>query len=47
MIKCISWSVGPVNRFEIFFSGSENAIFSILLKYQEIDVQIQTFANQN
>ena len=29
------------------FSGSENAIWSILLKYQEIDVQIQAFTDEN
>ena len=28
-------------------SCCENAIWSILLKYQEIDVQIQTFTDQN
>ena len=32
---------------ENFFSISENAIWSILLKYQEIDVQIQTFTDKN
>ena len=32
---------------EKFFSSSENAIWSILLKYQEIDVQIQTFIDEN
>ena len=32
---------------EKFFSGSGNAVFSILLKCQEIDVQIHTFADQN
>ena len=32
---------------ENFFSNSENAIWSILLKYQEIDVQIQTFTDEN
>ena len=32
---------------EKFFSSSENAICSILLKYQEIDVQIQTFTDEN
>ena len=32
---------------ENFFSSSENAIWSILLKYQEIDVQIQTFTDEN
>ena len=30
-----------------FFSSSENAIWSILLKYQEIDVQIQTFTDES
>ena len=29
------------------FSSSENAICSILLKYKEIDVQIQTFTDKN
>ena len=29
------------------FSSSENAIWSILLKYQETDVQIQTFTDEN
>ena len=32
---------------EKFFPSSENAIWSILLKYQEIDVQIQTFTDEN
>ena len=32
---------------EILFSSSENAIWSILLKYQEIDLQIQTFTEEN
>ena len=32
---------------EEIFSSSENAIWSILLKYQEIDVQIQAFTDQN
>ena len=27
--------------------SSENAIWSILLKYQDIDVQIQTFTDEN
>ena len=35
------------NRWRKFFSSSENAIWSILLKYQEIDVQIQTFTDEN
>ena len=30
------------NRWRKFFSSSENEIWSILLKYQKIDVQIQT-----
>ena len=29
------------------FSSSENAIWSISLKYQEIDVQIQAFTDEN
>ena len=32
---------------ETIFSSSENAIWSILLNYQEIDVQIQTFTDRN
>ena len=32
---------------EKIFSSSENAIWSILLKYQEIDVQIQAFIDEN
>ena len=32
---------------ENFFPRSGNAMFSILVKCQEIDVQIQTFADQN
>ena len=35
------------NRWRKFFSSSENAIWSILLKYQETDVQIQTFTDKN
>ena len=35
------------NRWRKFFSGSESAIWSILLKYQGIDVQIQTFTDEN
>ena len=35
------------NRWRKFFSSSENAIWSILLKYQEIDAQIQTFTDEN
>ena len=35
------------NRWSKFFSSSENAIWSILLKYQEIDVQIQAFTDKN
>ena len=30
-----------------FFSSSENGIWSILLKYQGIDVQIQAFTDEN
>ena len=32
---------------EEIFSGSGNAIWSILLKYQEIDVQIQIFTDED
>ena len=32
---------------EKIFPSSEHAIWSILLKYQEIDVQIQTFTDEN
>ena len=35
------------NRWRKFFSNSENAIWSILLKYQEIDVEIQAFTDEN
>ena len=35
------------NRCRKSFSSSENAIWSILLKYQEIDVQIQAFTDEN
>ena len=35
------------NRWGNFFSSSGNAICSILLKYQEIYVQIQTFTDEN
>ena len=35
------------HRWRNFFSSSGNATLSILLNYQEIDAQIQTFANQN
>ena len=35
------------NRWRKSFSCSENAIWSILFKYQEIDVQIQTFTDKN
>ena len=35
------------NRWRKFCSSSENAIWSILLKYQEIDVRIQTFTDEN
>ena len=32
---------------EKFFSSSGNAIWSILLKYQEIDMQIQAFTDED
>ena len=32
---------------ENFFSSSGKAIWSIVLKYQEIDVQIQTFTDED
>ena len=32
---------------EFFFSSSVNAILSILLKYQEMDMQIRPLAGQN
>ena len=32
--------------FEKLFSSSENAIWPILFKYHEIDVQIQTFTDK-
>ena len=32
---------------EKFFSSSGSTIWSILLKYQEIDVQIQTFTDED
>ena len=32
---------------EEIFSSSKNAIWSISLKYQETDVQIQTFTDEN
>ena len=35
------------NRWRNFFSSSDNAIWSILLKYQEIDAQIHTFTDEN
>ena len=35
------------NRWRKFFSSFKNAISSILLKYQEIDVQIQAFTDEN
>ena len=33
--------------FRKFFSSSGNAIWLILLKYQEIDVQVQTFTDED
>ena len=35
------------NRWRNFFCSSRNAILSILVKYKEIDLQIQTLADQN
>ena len=35
------------NRWRKVFSTPENASWSILLKYQEIDVQIQAFTDEN
>ena len=35
------------NRWRKLFSSSENAIWSILLKYQETDVQIQAITDEN
>ena len=35
------------NHWRNVSSNSGNAILLILLKYQEIDVQVQTFADQN
>ena len=32
---------------KISFSSSGNAIWSILVKYQEIDVQLQAFTDEN
>ena len=34
------------DRWRNFLSSSENLILSILLKYQEIDVQVQTFTDE-
>ena len=36
-----------VKSLEEIFYSFENAIWSILLKYQEIDVQIQAFTDEN
>ena len=35
------------NRWKKIFPSSENANWSILLKYQEIDMQIQAFTDEN
>ena len=49
----ISWYLGSHftdkewNRWRKFFSSSENAIGRFFLKYQEKDVQIQTFTDEN
>ena len=32
---------------EKIFSSSENAIWSIILQYEEMDAQIQTFTDEN
>ena len=52
-----TWAEKERNRWRIFFSSSENAVWSILLKYQEIerkryrdkeiDVQIQAFTDEH
>ena len=42
-----TWAVKRAKSLEEFFSSSENAIWSTLLKYQEIDVQIQAFTDEN
>ena len=36
-----------VKSLEEMFSSYENAIWPILLKYQEINVQIQAFTDEN
>ena len=35
------------NRWRNFFPALINAIWSILLKYQKLDVQIQAFTDEN
>ena len=35
------------SRWRNIFSSSGNAIWSILLKYQEIEMQIQAFTDKN
>ena len=35
------------NHWRKFFSSSENTIWLILLKYQDIDVQIQAFTDED
>ena len=42
-----SLSQKNAKSLEEIFSSSENAIWSISLKYQEIDVQIQAFTDEN
>ena len=48
----ISWYLGSdfkekrAKWLEKIFSSSENVIWSILLKYREIDVQIQAFTGE-
>ena len=43
----ISFYVKRTKSFKDFFSRSENAIRWILLKYQEVYVQLQTFTNED
>ena len=46
----ISWQsfyAKRANHWRNFFSSSGNAIWLILLKYQEIDLQIQTFTDED
>ena len=47
LIPRLSFNGKRAKSLEKFFSSSENAIWPILLKYQETDVQIQTFTDKN